>query len=70
MTSLTRPVIRESAARMQGRTLIVELLPHEVIVRRKGTRLRYAVPIEALWSVGAKIAAREAAAEKRKLRGK
>ena len=48
--------------------MIVELMAHEVIVRRKGTRLRYAVPIEALWSVGAKIAAREAAAEKKRKR--
>ena len=70
MTTIDRPVRRETYARVQGRPLMIELSRHVVTVRRKGTRLRYTVPIEALWSVGAKIARREADALKAKSKGR
>lgn len=60
MTDLTHPVRRETAARIQGRVLLMEVNRHEVVVWRKKTRTRYSVPIEALYSLGAKIARREA----------
>lgn len=66
MTELTRPVRRETGARIQGRPLMLELSRHEITVRRKGTRVRYSVPIECLWSLGAKLKRRELDALKKK----
>ena len=66
MTRLTRSVRRETAATVQGRPLMLEVGRLTIAVRQKGKRCTYHVPIEALWSLGAKIKRREDDAEKKK----
>lgn len=61
MTKLTHSIERETHVQIQNRPLIVEILPGAVILRRKGTQESYAVPWDAIWSLGAKMAARDAA---------
>lgn len=68
MTRLTRDVRRETAARVQGRELMVELGKFSLTVRQKGKRSAYVVPLEAIFMLGAKIARREADAAKPKKR--
>ena len=65
MTRLTRDVKRETAARVQGRELMVELGKFSLTVRQKGRRSSYIVPLEAIYHLGGRMAAREAAAEKK-----
>jgi len=69
MTRLTRDVRRETAAIVQGRPLMLVIGRSSITVRQKGKRCTYQVPIEALWSLGAKIARREADALKPKRKG-
>lgn len=65
MTRLTRDVRRETSATVQGRELMVELSRHSLTVRQKGRRYSYCVPLEAIFSLGAKIARREQDAAKK-----
>jgi hypothetical protein len=67
MTTLTKPVRRECARTSdRGRNLILELSPGDVIrLRRKGTRTVYVVSIGAVWSLAAKLYARDVAMEKK-----
>lgn len=69
MTRLTRDVRRETAARVQGRELMVELGKFSLTVRQKGKRSSYVVPLEAIFMLGARIARREADALKPKRKG-
>jgi len=64
MTRLTRSVRRETAALVQGRPLMLEVVRLTIAVRQKGKRVGYSVPIEAIFHLGGRIAAREAAKEK------
>jgi hypothetical protein len=66
MTRLTRSVRRETAATVRGRELMVELSRLTLTVRQKGKRVSYTVPLDAIFDLGAKLAARAALAEKRK----
>ena len=66
MTTITRSIRRETCAMIQGRALMIEVGRHSIGVRLKGKRTSYSVPIEALYSLGAKIARREADALKPK----
>lgn len=59
MTRLTRDVRRETAARVQGRELMVELGKFSLTVRQKGKRSSYVVPLEAIFMLGARIKRRE-----------
>ena len=63
--SVNGTVTRETRASYRGRTLIVELSAHEVTLREKGRRHRVSVPILAVYDLGFKLLAREAAAAKR-----
>lgn len=65
MTALTRPVIRETSARDRGRPIVVELHTHELVFREKGRRRRVALPILAALHLAYKLAAREAARERK-----
>lgn len=65
MTRLTRSVRRETAAVVQGRPLMLEVGRVTITVRLKGKRCKYEVPIECLWSLGAKLKRRELDAEKK-----
>ena len=69
MTRLTRDVRRETAARVQGRELMVELGKFSLTLRQKGKRSTYTVPLEAIYMLGARIARREADAAKPKRKG-
>ena len=66
MTRLNRSVRRETSAMIQGRPLMLEVGRLTIAVRQKGKRCTYHVPIEALWSLGAKLKRREMDAEKKK----
>jgi hypothetical protein len=66
MTALTKPVIRETSARDRGRPIVVELNAHELVFREKGRRRRIALPIMAALHLAYKLAAREAAQEKKR----
>ena len=68
MTTITRSIRRETCAMIQGRALMIEVGRHTIGVRLKGKRTSYSVPIEALYSLGAKLELRERMAEKKKAR--
>ena len=68
MTTITRSIRRETCAMIQGRALMIEVGRHSIGVRLKGKRTSYSVPIEALYSLGAKLELRERMAEKKKAR--
>ena len=68
MTTITRSIRRETCAMIQGRALMIEVGRHSIGVRLKGKRTGYSVPIEALYSLGAKLELRERMAEKKKAR--
>ena len=59
-------VVRETRAAYRGRPLILEVHPHEVVIREKGRRLKVSVPILAVYDLGFKILARERRIEKLK----
>lgn len=48
----------ETAAIVRGRALIVEAQPFMLHIRPKGKRVAYAVPWDAIYSLGAKLAAK------------
>lgn len=49
----------ETNARYRGRTLIISIEPHDIILREKGRRTCFAVPIIAVYELGMKLAALE-----------
>ena len=63
MTLLTKPIRRESnTTSRQGRLLMVEILPGAtdlVVVREKGRKKGYAVAIEKIFQLGARLEADE-----------
>lgn len=59
----TRLRARTSAS-VRGRELVVELTPHECIIREAGRRTGYAVPWRAVYETGARLKAIEQRAEK------
>ena len=59
------PLEFETDSTVQGRALVVSVYPHYIEVRQKGLRSGFAVPWEALYECGGKLAAAKAAAEKR-----
>ncbi len=65
---LNSKVTRESRAVYRGRALVIELSAHEITLREKGKRTRVSVPILAVYDLGFKLLAREAAAAKREKR--
>lgn len=66
MTRLTRSIRRETAATVRGRAIMIEVSRLAVTVRQKGRRTAYTVPLDAIFDLGAKLAARAARDEKRK----
>ena len=64
MTTLTRPVKRETAARYRGRPLIVEIYPGFIVLREKKTRRAVTVTYETVLELGYKLLARQKQAEK------
>jgi len=70
MTALSTasPLIRETGATIRAgrklRPLVAELHPWGVVLRPKGTRQRYSVPWDAIWSVGGKMEAARRREEK------
>jgi hypothetical protein len=51
----------ETSAEYRGRALVVELTPHYIVVREKGTRQRVTVPWLAVYELGQKMEARSIA---------
>ncbi len=68
MTTLTRPVKRETAVYYRNRALIVELHPAHLTLREKGKRFRLDVDYRAILDLAYKQLARAAAAEKQQAR--
>jgi hypothetical protein len=68
MTTTSKPVRRETltSARYRGklRAIIIELASTYVVVRLKGTRVRYTATYDQVWKVGAENAARAARIER------
>jgi hypothetical protein len=58
-------VTRETRATYRGRALIVELSAHEVTLREKGRRLRVSVPLLAIYDLGFRLLAKQAAPAKK-----
>lgn len=50
----------ETSARYRGRELMLSIEPHDIILREKGRRQAFAVPIIAVYELGMKLAAMEA----------
>jgi len=48
----------ETSATVRGRTLVVEAQPFMLHIRPKGKRIAYTVPWDAIYSLGAKLAAK------------
>lgn len=48
----------ETSARFQGRNIVVECSPYFVTARLKGQRTAFDVPWDAVYTLGAKLAAR------------
>jgi hypothetical protein len=48
----------ETSATVRGRALVVEAQPFMLSIRPKGKRIAYAVPWDAIYSLGAKLAAK------------
>jgi hypothetical protein len=63
MTPLSKPISRESNTRSsRGRSLMIEIRPGSidlVILREKGRRKGYAVPLEKIFQLGARLEADE-----------
>ncbi len=66
MTRLTRSIRRETSATVRGRAIMIEVSRLSITVRQKGKRTAYVVPLDAVYDLGAKLAARLARDEKRK----
>ncbi len=54
----------ETSAVHRGRTLVVSIEPHDVLIREKGRRLVYAVPWLAVYELGQKLVALELRAQR------
>lgn len=54
----------ETDSTVQGRALVVSVYPHYIEVRQKGKRTGFAVPWEAVYECGGKMAAAKDRAEK------
>ncbi len=65
MTPITKPVIRETAVVYRRKPLVVELRPGYLLIRHKGKRVGVAVDYAAIYELGYKMAALEAAQLKR-----
>lgn len=70
MTTTDKPVRRETLSLHRGRPLVVSLELCTVRIRQKGRRHFYEVPYAAIFDLGAKLAARQAAEEKREQRNR
>ena len=68
MTSLNRPVKRETGAIVKGRPLVVELHAGYLTLRAKGKRHTVTVDYRAVLDLGYRILARAAATEKQAAR--
>lgn len=64
--SAARPTVRLSSAVYRGREIVVELAPHSMTLRLKGTRDRVMLPYTAALDLGYKLRARELRAERLK----
>ena len=64
MTSLTRPVRRETATTVRGRALVVELHPGYLTLRQKGKHHAVSVGYDAVLDLGWRLLARQQAAER------
>lgn len=60
-----KPVWRETEHTRQGREILLALEPCAVLLRLKGTRTTYRVPVETLYTLGATLEARRIMAEKK-----
>ena len=60
-----KPIWRETEHVKQGREILLALEPCAVLVRLKGTRTTYRVPVETLYTLGATLEARRIMAEKK-----
>ena len=69
MTSLNRPVRRETGAIVKGRPLVVELHAGYLTLRSKGKRHTVTVDYRAVLDLGYRILARAAAEEKAARKG-
>jgi hypothetical protein len=67
-TTEARPVIRETPASHQHRPLIIELHPHFVRMRQKGTRIGYLIDYHQIWKIGAENEWRRRQAERQEPR--
>lgn len=65
MTSIQRPVRRETAVLYRGRPLLVELAPRHLTIREKGRRDRVSVDFAAIYEFAMKIRFRREQAEKK-----
>ena len=63
-TRLRFRTVCEVKQRGKYRKIVVEAKPDYALVRLEGMRFAYTIPWDFVWSLGAKISARNAAAEK------
>lgn len=68
MTTISRPVRRETNVYARNRAIIIELHAHHITLREKGRRLSLAVHYRAILDLAYKQLAREQAAEKAQAR--
>jgi hypothetical protein len=66
MTTLRKPIARQTAAADRGRPLIVTLYPRHLEIRAKGLRTRYSISIEACYWLAIKRHADEEREAKRR----
>lgn len=59
MTTVRKPLTRETGALWRGRPIVLELGNTLIRVRLKGDRTWYTVPVDWVYSLGAKIYAAE-----------
>ena len=69
MTVCDKPVTRATLSRYRGRDLVITLHPTYLAVRLKGKRSGFVLDYQAIYECAAKLAAREARAEKVKQKG-
>lgn len=59
-----KPLWKESSNHFTGRVVLVALEPGAVLVRLKGKRMTYRIPIDYIFEIGALLEARRYKAEK------
>jgi hypothetical protein len=59
VTDFTIKIKRQTAAKIRGNPLVVELTPFDVTIREKGTQRGYTVPWMAVYELGTRLKARE-----------